>query len=312
MKGFDIIAYIENNLTGPELEAFEKELKQNPDFAREVRLQRQLTEDIEVQMLRNTVSKALSKPAQPSRLLPRWLWILGPFGVVLALLVIYWQFSSPEAPGADTGSTAIPTLEAPTSPFIDPVEDEESPDLEELPIQQEIQEEKDNTSRPIAEIQPTDAIPAPLYTAPNVRGAQQENKAKKALLDALWYTEYPPAGMQFAAPFDQIDQILKDRNFSKAYVRLQLLERKIPKNDSLSYLKGYCLLEMGEGAEALQYFSSVEDREQAWAPYLEWYRGLAYLLTGAEKEAINHFESIRFDTEHPFQRHAGKAILLLD
>lgn len=174
-----------------------------------------------------------------------------------------------------------------------------------------VEETKPSAPRPIAENQSTKALSPPLFPSPNIRGSNQENEAWKALLNQIWYTEYPPANMQFDAPFDKVDQLLKERDFSKAYVRLQLLERKMPENDSLHFLKGYCLLEMGEGTEALRYFDYLADKQANWNGHLQWYRGLANLISGAQEPAVANFRTIQSQTGHPFQAEAKKAAELL-
>ncbi len=310
MEKFNIEAYIDGELSGEALEAFEAEMQRNVAFAEEVRELQQLTEDIDIQMLRNTVSEALSRPSKPKRSAPWWRWLLGALGVALALGLIYWQFADRAARPTDTETIETPSIETPVMPSSEPTENEESQAPEEVPIQEETPERK--KSRPIAEIQPSEAIPDPLYTAPNVRGAQQENAARKALLDQLWYTEYPPASMQFGAPFEKIDTLLKGRNFTQAYVRLQALERKMAANDTLHFLKGYCLLELGQGAEALPYWQGLEGRQPNLKNHLEWYRALAALISGQRSEATEQFEAIAADAKQPFQKQAKKAVKLIE
>ncbi|MCK6694766.1 MAG: hypothetical protein L6Q97_22030 [Thermoanaerobaculia bacterium] len=65
--------------------------------------------------------------------------------------------------------------------------------------------------------------------------------ALAALLDRVWYMDFPPAGTRFAPPYDEAGRLLQARDFSKAYVRLELLERANPASDTLRLLKGYCL-----------------------------------------------------------------------
>lgn len=164
---------------------------------------------------------------------------------------------------------------------------------------------------PIAQIKPSPNIPAPRFPSPNVRGENQENPARKALLDQIWYTEYPPAGIALNDRFAPAGALLKSRDFNSAYVQLQRIERKLPENDTLSLLKGYCLLEMGEGAEALVYFQRIQGNPAAWAPALQWYQGLGYLLTDDRVNAVKTFRTISNTAKHPYQDQSKKAIQLL-
>ena len=82
-------------------------------------------------------------------------------------------------------------------------------------------------------------------------------------------------------------------------------------NDTLRYLKGYCLLEMGEGNEALTYFEPLQGRHAAWEPQLQWYRGLAMLLADKRPEALALFKRVAAKSGHLYRRQAEKALKLL-
>ena len=87
-----------------------------------------------------------------------------------------------------------------------------------------------------------------------IRGDETADKARKALLDQLWYTDYPLTGLKTSQSFTKADESLKKRDFNAAYLELGRLEGQMAQNDTLLYLKGYCLMEMGEGEEALAGF----------------------------------------------------------
>ena len=165
---------------------------------------------------------------------------------------------------------------------------------------------------PVVENQPARDLPEPRFPAPVLRGADSEDPARKALLNKVWYTDYPPPG--FAAPgrFAQAGELLKARDFTGAYVQLQRLERNLPANDTLRFMKGYCLLEMGEGAEALAYFDGLEKRQPAWTMHLEWYRGLGEMLTGDSKKALTTFRKIGATPGHAYRQQGKKAARLLE
>lgn len=87
MKQFDIEAYLAGNLSGQALQQFKKELKNNPAFAREVAVMRQLAEDMETIALRQEVREALSESSStPSRRMDYKWW---GFLFILVLLVLY-------------------------------------------------------------------------------------------------------------------------------------------------------------------------------------------------------------------------------
>jgi hypothetical protein len=167
---------------------------------------------------------------------------------------------------------------------------------------------------PIAQLKPDELLPEPQYPAPDVamiRGGDAAGKGRKALLDQLWYTGYPLEGLKISSPFEKADESLRKRDFTAAYLELERLEGQLPPNDTLRYLKGYCLLEMGEGEEAETYFSALESPAAAWAPQLDWYRGLSKLLADKPDEAVALFRRMAGKAGHPYQLHSRKALRLL-
>lgn len=163
---------------------------------------------------------------------------------------------------------------------------------------------------PIAEVTPDEMI-SPLYPAPNIRGENTENPTWQALLDKIWYTDYPLSGTELGTPFKPVGELLKKRDFSNAFVRLKRLETKLPANDTLRLLKSYCLLEMGEGTEALVSFEGLEVRQPNWIPQLQWLRGLALLISGEKEKAIVQFREIAAQPQHPYRLQSERAIKLL-
>ena len=167
---------------------------------------------------------------------------------------------------------------------------------------------------PIAQVSPGERLSNPRYPAPDatmIRGDETSNKALKAVLDQIWYTDYPLKGLKVSGPFKQADESLKKRDFNAAYLALGYLETSQPDNDTLRYLKGYCLLEMAEGEEALNYFDPLQGRNAAWEPQLQWYRGLAMLLADKREKAWVLFQKLAKQSQHPYQRQAGKAAGLI-
>lgn len=168
--------------------------------------------------------------------------------------------------------------------------------------------------RPVAQLNPDERLPNPRYPAPDAtsfRGEEQTSQSLKKLLDQIWYTHYPLTGLSVKEPFLNAHTSLKNRDFNAAYVELDGLEGQFPKNDTLRYLKGYCLLEMGEGLEAQAYLTSLEGRHAAWDAQLQWYRGLAITLTGEQEKALALFQQMAARPQHPYYKQAKKAVGLL-
>lgn len=169
-------------------------------------------------------------------------------------------------------------------------------------------------SDPIAQLPPDERLPNPRYPAPDasmMRGDDAADKKQQALLDQLWYTDYPLKGLKPGNAFKKVDESLKKRNFNAAYLELEILESRMPMNDTLRYLKAYCFLETGEGNEALAYLDSIQGRHSAWEPQLQWYRGLAMLLADEREKALALFKQLETRSKHPYRRQAEKAAGLL-
>ncbi len=169
-------------------------------------------------------------------------------------------------------------------------------------------------SEPMAQLRPDERLARPRYAAPEailIRGDEDVNKAQKALLDQLWYTDYPLKGLNVSNPFAKTDESLKKRDFNAAYLALGQLASAQPNNDTLRYLQGYCLLEMAEGEEALTYFDALQGRHAAWEPQLQWYRGLAMLLTNEQVKALAVFKKMAANPKHLYFKEAVKAVDLM-
>ncbi|WP_020538922.1 tetratricopeptide repeat protein [Lewinella cohaerens] len=236
-------------------------------------------------------------------------------GLVLLLLTLFlavWLWFA-------KGETVTPPLttedvfeqESTSPPVPGPIEEEPVIDVEEEVLPEAPREEA--PAPPVREIPIASAElpPPPPYGAPDtyLRG-QSEQKEGKELLDQLWYTGYPLTGLKPTEAYLAVDELLRERTFTTAYVRLQRLDRQLPPNDTLRYLQAYTLLEMGQGPEALTLLDQLETPPFEWLPQVEWYRGLASLLAGEEAKALAIFEKITKKINHPYKLQAKKALSL--
>lgn len=172
-----------------------------------------------------------------------------------------------------------------------------------------------STPVPIASAEPeTTELPPPPYAAPtrSLRGANAEETAALGdILDQLWYVTYPLEGMEPGDRFAELDSLLQNRVFTRAFINVRRLERELPANDTLRLLKGYTFLEMGQGKEALESFDAVEVIPPRARWQLEWYKGLAQLLAGEEAAARQRFQLILSEGPRPYADSAQKALDLL-
>lgn len=300
MEDFD--QYLNGEMNNGERRRFEQALSADPALQAELRVREGLRQLRLEQKVRQVATDR--KGWEHKRNWRRLLLGCALAGLV-GLAVFVWVRKEPIPPTPP--SSQWPTQETPAVEPSQPTEKEEvAPTLPE-------KKEGKPGSQPIAETQLPDDLPLPAYPSPNVRGEEgSEDKAWKALLDQVWYADYPPAGIVPSEAFAQADQLLKSRDFNKAYVRLQRLERNLPASDTLRLLKAYCLMQMGEGAEALGYFEKLEEQQPNWQPHLQWYRGLSLLLTGERAKALAEFKRIAAAPKHPYNKQGERAVGVLE
>ena len=301
MKKLDIEAFLDGSLTPAELEEFNMEMHRNPAFAKQVEARREWDGHLRTQLLREQVKAVLSEKPQTGRP-QRWTWLAG---IVLLIVLtgglLYWLNKPANLPTAPVPpSNTEQKTETPTP--TQPTPDEKQPDTD-----QKREKAADTPRRPIAS-----DLPPPEFTAPTDRGQNKDTRAWKTLLDQVWYTKFPPENTRFNAPFTEAAQLLIKRDFTAAFVQLEIQERQQTENDTMRFLKGYCLLEMGEGADALRYLEQLEEHQPGWKAQLQWYRGLALLLTGEAQKAMPQFREIANTPGHPFRVQSQKALELLE
>lgn len=296
--------YLSGKMSDKERRRFEDRLHQEPNLQAELYVRQGLSQ-LRLQKKVADAAAARKKMTQ-DRFRRRLLIGFLVSGAVILLLFVVLR-DRPVKPSSHISPTGQQQPGGQNLPDSDTLQREEkTQSLPEIPDKSK----KTPSRQPIAQTSPEE-LPPPLYPGPNVRGSNSDNKAWKAMLDQLWYTDYPAAGFAIPATFSETDQLLKARDFNKAYVRLQRLERTLPENDTLRYLKGYCLMEMGEGAEALTYFENLEKTLPGLEPQLQWYRGLCLLLTGDREKAAIEFKKIAALARHPYSLQSKRAVALM-
>ncbi len=287
MEKFDIEAYLDGHLSGAALEDFRRELRENPAFAKQVEQQRKIGQHLRTHLLREHVAASLSEQPRAS-VFRRLLLLLG--GILLMLSVAY----------------LFVFLRTPTT--VPPAQDvkqelQPAPQQEQAPVNPVLEQPiADNRS---ARLRPPD------YPAPNIRGQQDGNTAWKKTLDQLWHTQFPPQNTRFEGSFSAPARLLAARDFPAAFVALETLELQQPNNDTLRLLKAYCLLEMGEGREALRYFDQLKGPQPGWDAYVEWHRTLGLLLSGEREKALPKLRKMADKPGHAFRQQSLRALKIL-
>ncbi len=313
MKYFDIDAYLDGALTGEALAAFETELRGNPDFAQEVAAFKQLTADIEMQTLREHVTTVLKETNPLGKKPNLWCHIVMVGGVIAGILITYLVYiharSAVVPPMPPTDNRPLDTLSYITPQITDNqsytiTEKQTNPSLKVTPVIK---------NAPV-QIDPKPAkLPTPVYSSPNITGKKLNlNKNLQMLLDKIWHAQFPPyCVMLDSSRFALVAHQLINRDFTVALESLEMEARNTPQNDTLHFLKGYCLLEMGEGTGALHFFEHLEDRQPNWEMQLEWYRALSVLIEGDAEKTVPKFKKIAFANGHRYQKPSLEILKLL-
>lgn len=319
MKNHDIEAYINGELTGDALKSFELEMNQNADFRQEVEAYRTIIDNLDMQFLREQVTSALatvdnqsdtSSTTQASK--KKYRKFLFYFLLVLIAPSIWLVFSNRSPAPLPDSSENLPVMELKEEPQTKSPENEQEPTDSKIKTTdaKKTSNQSPSKKRPIASNENTPTIPN-ITPPPNIRGEDLKSEKWNALLDSIWQSSFPPEGLQFAESYQKSANLLQEKDFTMAYVQLQILERQMPENDTFLFLKGYCLTELREGVEALRYFDKMSSEPTDWKGHLEWYRGFDNLLKGDVKKAVELFNKIKEDKKHPFNKQSDKALDLI-
>lgn len=296
MVKHDIEAYLDGSLGQAEKAQFEEEMRRNPDFAKQVATQQKVVQHLRAQLLREHVASVLSE--KPRNRPFGWWWLL----LAVAVLAVGFGVWGGQQPAK------APVAPAPVIPSAMPDPDS-LPSVPSEPVQGSPEttapEGKAATTKP----QPIAGLPA--SQAPGLRGQNEEDPAWKTKLDKILQANAPPAASSFGPGFRGEAELMAKREFTQAFVSLEMKERKQDKNDTLRFLKGYCLLELKEGADAIRYFEGLERHQPDWKPSLQWYRGLGLVLTGGGEKAIPIFKEISASPSHPYREQAARALEVL-
>lgn len=309
MKDFDIEAYLNGELSEGQNNAFEQAMQGDEALRQEVDLHKDVLEALSGQGLREQVTAALNEPLHPEKKTnKRWFLLL-----LLPLIgLVCWYFSQETAPEVSTTPTTVSTPKKQESAPSEEVETTTSAPkkTETKPTTPTQSKQPKKKPQPIAQSPEISSIP-PRIPPVNIRGKSEDKEAWDALMNSIWVSQFPPANTQFSPAFAPSVQLLTDKDFNKAFVRLRLLERKMPANDTVAFLKGYCLTELREGQESLDYFAKMTAEPADWAAALTWYRALDYLLIGETEKAGNLLNTMAKDANHPFQKASQNALEVL-
>ncbi len=268
----DIEAWLAGELPPDERERFEAELARDPALQEEVNRHRELAGHLRGQYLRELVTTVLQDnppPAGPVALRKKWRFGMLTVGIVLLLSCIWWLYPT-FLPLSAPGPAPAPEKNSPAAPG------NMSPPPAPAP--------SEKIREPIAQNRPSPSKPA-FENITFTRGGDTLPADLQKLLSILWYTAFDSAATHYPPRFRTAVSALGQRDFPTAFVELNELEKTAPPNDTLSYLKGYCLLELFDGDGAAGYFERLDAPGKPWQAEAMWYSGLGYLLTEDREKA---------------------------
>lgn len=300
--------YLLGEMDTAEKARFEAELAQNPALHEQFEQERAFAEMLKNQMLRRRMEAALAgagvAPASaPSARPDRRVWLALAFFVLLAAWLVRRQLSAEKNQTAPLpqGHAPKPTAETPSAAPLPPTGQGEKP-LGEQPSERT----KTPQNQPIAQapsIQP--------HALQNRRGANPARTAWAEVVEKIWYAPLPASPENFGQLFYPAADLLSKEDFTGAFLLLRKIEKNEASNDTLLFLKGYCLMQIWEGREAMLNFEKLAHAPTTWQAELEWYTGLCHLVAGEKQEAVAAFEKVAAQRGHRYRAQAERASKLL-
>lgn len=294
--------YLLGEISEAERASLEQELKNNPELRIQFEKDRAFMESLQNVMLRRTIKAALSTPDTPQQNVKsnkrRLTWIMLPVVLLFVSWLVWNNFtvSTPVPP-----DEMAPPAQVPVKPELPathpPGADEEN--------KQVVEKEKREPGGQMAQ-----ASIAP-HSLRGLRGNGQKHTPWADLVVKIWDAPFLFTPASFGERYQPVASYLSKNNTVEAYLLLRKLEMQSPGNDTLAFLKGYCLMQMWEGEEAWRYFSQISDKQHPWVDEVQWYEGLCHLLTGEKVDAIAVFMYIAGQKKHPYRSQAAKALKLL-
>ena len=296
MDKFDIEAYLDGRLSEEDRVKFEQELKNNASLAKDVSIQKLLRTDLQQLSLRERIKAALntdeSQNDLPKQGYIKWIVI----GLLLAVLTyVGFHMVSSQSKNEDNN----PTLQEPTTQeTLGPIT-QDSTLLNPIDIKKEVQQpgnhnkeiESNNPKAESRVIYAQDVKQNQIKTNPygELRGSESEKSDKSKIIEDNWKS-LPIPNHLFSEKTTKVLELLNDKTPEKAYVRLQILERSYPKNDTIKWIKCFTLLELREGGEVLSILQNLDPTEIKLTNHKKWYKAMSYFL-------VNDIENAKIELE---------------
>ncbi|MEZ4987922.1 MAG: hypothetical protein R2795_23310 [Saprospiraceae bacterium] len=274
----------------------------------------ELAEGLRALQIKEAVRKAAAQRVQQQKNggKPSWFWMLGIAAAIL-LIVYLAQPTEQEIVVIPSQEDVISPPTPPVAPMLPAEDEQELPDEPTAVL--------DDESEPVAmnHTMSNSVLGKPMHGMPRgqIRSRagndESEREVLQAKYDQIWFTQYPLLNLPLThTRYREVDSLLKHTRYALAYAKLNSLERRIGSNDTLLYLRGYSLLEKGEGQEAYRTFENIVDIPPQWEAQIQWYKGLA-LLISEDKPVLNDIiKQIASQPNHLYYQQALKVVATLE
>lgn len=284
----EIERYLNGEMSASERLKFEQRLLEDPELQKQTEESRLFLDRLKNQLLREKIQAIVGKENPGNRSAgsrSKWFWLAG---LILLLLIFSLLWLNRSA------SEDLPDLQLKPQESV-PAErrTEDAAD----PPRPSVQEPE--PARPAGGSKQQLALWQPQST-PGRRGLAGTSGGEwNQRVQSVWQTRFSENPEDYGPRYAAIVALLREKQFPDAYVQLQLLDGGSTPGDTLAFLRGYCLLEMREGEDALVYFDSLSDGK-LWQQQMEWYRVLAHLLEGDLDKARERAAIILKEENHDF------------
>jgi hypothetical protein len=276
----DVEAYLNGELQGEALDAFERQLQRDPALRAELEQQRNILNALQQIRIRDRIADAADQNRR-DRVKRRLVLVLTVLTLLGGLLLLYC-YCFPAAPS--TPAQAPPTPPAQNNPASVP---QQAPPL--APSK--------NPRQPIAQNQ---APPRPL-----IRGGDEPelDKSMLPLFDTVML-QNPPL-LPIGGAFNAVAAQLRAHAYSPALTRLQKMNLQSAPNDTVQYLTGLCLLLQKKPVNASAYLFPLNRPGSPFREETQWLLGLDFLLQGKKDAAIGTLKLVQKNAAHPRSIAAG-------
>ncbi|MEO0732221.1 MAG: hypothetical protein AAFZ52_05265 [Bacteroidota bacterium] len=154
---------------------------------------------------------------------------------------------------------------------------------------------------------PEDSVALDSTDQPRVQW-KRSLEARQALVRQLWPNTYPLTGLDASEVFPVVDSLLRDGRFPAASLELRRRAQRTGWTDTLHYLQGYALLQLGRAPAAVASLNEMSPGQPAWSAQRDWLLAGGLLLAGRDGDAAVLLSRMAKEVDHPYGPAARRAL----